>query len=120
PDSRWSGPEELTGGTPPEALAGPATPGFTWANDITLKAVESRGEERGSVLLDSRGPAYEPVLETHDSGQAPQKGGLLYAKYGKGIYIYNAYAFYRELPEGVPGAYRIFANMLSLAKNPGR
>ncbi len=43
---------------------------------------------------------------------------MLYPKYGKGIYIYNAYAFYRELPEGVAGAYRIFANMISLAKNP--
>jgi drug/metabolite transporter superfamily protein YnfA len=58
------------------------------------------------------------LLETHDPGQAPQKGGLLYAKYGKGIYIYNAFAFYRQMPEGVPGAYRIFANMVSLAKNP--
>jgi hypothetical protein len=45
---------------------------------------------------------------------------LVYANYGKGVYIYNAYAFYRQLPEGVPGAYRLFANMLSLAKNPQR
>jgi hypothetical protein len=65
-------------------------------------------------------PHYEALLETHDVGQEPQKGGLLYARYGKGIYIYNAYAFYRELPEGVPGAYRIFANMISLPKNPQR
>jgi hypothetical protein len=65
-------------------------------------------------------PHYLPLLETHDEGQEPQKGGLLLANYGKGIYIYNAYAFYRQLPEGVPGAYRIFANMLSLAKNPAR
>ena len=63
---------------------------------------------------------YEALLSTQDPGQAPQKGGLLYAQYGKGIYIYNAYAFYRQLPEGVPGAYRIFANMLSLPKNPAR
>ena len=61
-----------------------------------------------------------PLLETHDPGQEPQKGGLVYAKYGKGVYIYNAYAFYRQLPEGVPGAYRLFANMISLAKNPQR
>ena len=53
-------------------------------------------------------------------GRQLQRGGLLYAKYGKGVYIYNAYAFYRELPEGVPGAYRLFANMISLAKNPRR
>jgi hypothetical protein len=43
---------------------------------------------------------------------------LLYARYGKGIYIYNAYAFYRQLPEGVPGAFRLFANLVSLPKNP--
>jgi len=45
---------------------------------------------------------------------------LLYAKYGKGVYIYNALVFYRQLPEGVPGAYSIFANMISLPKNPQR
>jgi hypothetical protein len=65
-------------------------------------------------------PRWEVLLETHDEGQEPQKGGLLYAKYGKGVYVYNGYAFYRQLPEGVPGAYRIFANLLSLAKNPSR
>jgi hypothetical protein len=43
---------------------------------------------------------------------------LLYARYGKGAYVYIAYALYRQLPEGVPGAYRIFANLLSLPKNP--
>ncbi len=75
-------------------------------------------EERGSKFLESWDSAYEPLLETHDPGQAPQKGGLVFAKYGKGVYIYNAYAFYRQMPEGVPGAYRIFANMVSLAKNP--
>jgi drug/metabolite transporter superfamily protein YnfA len=61
---------------------------------------------------------YVPLVETHDPGQAAQKGGLVYAQYGKGIYIYNAYAFYRQMPDGVPGAYRIFANMVSLGKNP--
>jgi hypothetical protein len=57
-------------------------------------------------------------LSTQDEGQSPQKGGLLYARYGKGVYIYNAYAFYRQLPEGVPGAFRLFANLVSLPKNP--
>ena len=61
---------------------------------------------------------YQPLLETHDPEQDPQKGGLLYARFGKGIYIYNAYAFYRQLPEGVAGAYRIMANLVSLPKNP--
>ena len=87
-------------------------------NKINSKDFDKWVEERGSKFLESWDSHYEPLLETHDPGQAPQKGGLLYAKYGKGIYIYNAYAFYRQMPEGVPGAYRLFANMVSLAKNP--
>ncbi len=77
-------------------------------------------EERGSKWMKSWDPRYTALLEAHDPGQAPQKGGLLYAKYGKGLYLYNAWAFYRQLPEGVPGAFRIFANLISLPKNPQR
>ena len=63
-------------------------------------------------------PHYQALTETHDSGQDAQKGGLLYARYGKGAYVYVAYALYRQLPEGIPGAYRLFANLLSLPKAP--
>ncbi len=56
----------------------------------------------------------------HDQGQDPQEGGLLVANVGKGAYIYCALALYRQLPEGVPGAYRLMANLLSYAKNPER
>jgi hypothetical protein len=58
------------------------------------------------------------LTEVHDPDQDPQKGGLLYARYGKGAYIYAAYALYRQLPEGVPGAFRLFANILSLPRSP--
>ncbi len=58
-------------------------------------------------------PEYTPLLETHDTGQAPQEGGWLEARHGQGLYIYCAYAWYRQLPAGVPGAYRLFANLLS-------
>jgi hypothetical protein len=75
-------------------------------------------EERGSKFMVTWDPQYQAPLETHDSGQDPQKGGLLIARYGSGTYVYTAYAFYRELPLGVPGAYRLFANLLSLSKNP--
>jgi LmbE family N-acetylglucosaminyl deacetylase len=95
-------------------------PIFEWPNKITNKDFTGWVEERGSKWLKSWDPQYQALLETHDEGQEPQKGGLLYAKYGKGVYIYNAYAFYRQLPEGVPGAYRIFANIISLPKNPQR
>ena len=54
----------------------------------------------------------------HDANQAPQKGGLVYTTYGKGTYTYLAYAFFREMPDGVPGSFRIMANLLSIGKNP--
>ena len=111
-------PEEVTDEHSKVEILAPANPVFTWPNKIIAKDFENWVEERGSKFLASWDAAYEPLLETHDPGQDPQKGGLLYAKYGKGIYIYNAYAFYRQMPEGVPGAYRLFANMVSLAKNP--
>lgn len=118
PYKMGSNPEEVTDEQSQVEILSPTNPVFTWPNKITTKDFENWVEERGSKFLESWDAAYEPLLETHDPGQAPQKGGLVYAKYGKGIYIYNAYAFYRQMPDGVPGAYRIFANMVSLAKNP--
>lgn len=111
-------PEEVTDEKSVVTILDPKNPVFTWPNTITEKDFEGWIEERGSKFLSSWDTRYEPLLETHDEGQPPQKGGLVYARYGKGVYIYNAYAFYRQLPLGVPGAYRIFANMLSLPKNP--
>jgi hypothetical protein len=118
PYKMGSNPEEVTDENSKVEILAPANPVFNWPNKITSKDFENWVEERGSKFLESWDSAYEPLLETHDPGQAPQKGGLLYAKYGKGVYIYNAYAFYRQMPEGVPGAYRLFANMVSLGKNP--
>lgn len=120
PYSMTSNPEEVTDEASAVQILEPANPLFNWPNKITTKDFAGWVEERGSKWMKSWDPRYEALLETHDAGQEPQKGGLLYAKYGKGLYVYNAYAFYRELPEGVPGAYRIFANVISLPKNPGR
>ena len=118
PYQMGSNPQEVTDEHSKVEILAPANPVFSWPNKITSKDFENWVEERGSKFLESWDAAYQPLLETHDPDQAPQKGGLVYAKYGKGVYIYNAYAFYRQMPEGVPGAYRIFANMVSLAKNP--
>ncbi|MFL6415316.1 MAG: PIG-L family deacetylase [Bryobacteraceae bacterium] len=118
PYTMTSNPEEVTDEASNIQILQPQNPVFTWPNKITEKDFTGWVEERGSKWMQSWDPQYTALLETHDEGQAPQKGGLLYAKYGKGIYIYNAYAFYRQLPEGVAGAYRIFANMISLSKNP--
>jgi hypothetical protein len=113
-------PEEVTDEASKVVILDPQNPLFVWPNQITEADFRGWIEERGSKFMTSWDSHYEPLLETHDPGQQPQRGGLLYARYGKGIYIYDAYAFYRELPEGVPGAYRLMANMLSVAKYQGR
>jgi hypothetical protein len=120
PYTMTSNPEEVTNEASKVEILDPSNPVFQWPNKISEKDFSGWVEERGSKWMKSWDPQYEALLETHDEGQAPQKGGFLYAKYGKGLYIYNAYAFYRQLPEGVPGAYRIFANVISLPKNPQR
>ena len=111
-------PEEVTNERSVVKILDPKDPLLNWPNAISLRDFKGWIEERGSKFLTSWDRRYKPLLETHDEGQSPQKGGLLYARYGKGVYIYNAYAFYRQLPLGVPGAYRIFANFLSVSKNP--
>jgi hypothetical protein len=70
--------------------------------------------------MESWDPGYTPLTETADAGQDPQHGGLLVAHPGKGTYIYVAYALYRQLPELVPGAYRILANLLSAGRTENR
>jgi LmbE family N-acetylglucosaminyl deacetylase len=111
-------PEEVTDEASKVDILDPKNPIFLWPNPITQRDFEGWVEERGSKFLKSWDPNYSALLSTQDDAQEAQKGGLLYARYGKGIYIYNAYAFYRQLPEGVPGAFRLFANMVSLPKNP--
>jgi hypothetical protein len=118
PYEMGSNPEEVTDEASKVDILDPKNPIFLWPNQITSRDFDGWVEERGSKFLKSWDSHYEPLLSTHDEAQEPQKGGLMYARYGKGIYIYNAYAFYRQLPEGVPGAYRLFANLVSLPKNP--
>lgn len=74
-------------------------------------------QERGLNFPSQWDPRYETVFESHDPGEQPLPGGNLYVRYGKGAYVYTAYAWFRELPAGVPGAFRIFANFLSAAKS---
>jgi len=82
-------------------------------NKITAADFNDWVEERGHGFLDSWDAGYTALTETADPGQDPQRGGLIVARPGKGTYIYVAYALYRQLPELVPGAYRILANLLS-------
>jgi hypothetical protein len=95
-------------------------PVFTWPNQITEKDFGGWVEERGHAFMKSWDAKYVALTETHDAGQDPQRGGLLVADYGKGTYVYVAFALYRQLDEGVPGAYRILANLISQRQNPHR
>ncbi len=97
----------------------PADPLLTWPNKIGPADFENWVEERGHGFPKSFDPQYTAPTEVHDAGQDPQTGGLIYAQYGRGYYVYLAYAFFREMPEGVPGSFRIMANLLSIDKNPG-
>ncbi len=93
-----------------------ANPLLTWPNKITSADFDGWLEERGHGFPDRFDAGYTALTETADPGQDPQKGGLLVVHRGKGTYIYEAYALYRQLPELVPGAYRILANLLSAGK----
>jgi LmbE family N-acetylglucosaminyl deacetylase len=97
----------------PVKLLDPANPLFTTPNRITSADFDGWFEERGHGFLDHWDPGYTALTETADPGQDPQRGGLLVAHRGKGTYIYVAFALHRQFPELVPGAYRLFANLLS-------
>jgi LmbE family N-acetylglucosaminyl deacetylase len=99
-------------------LLAPGSPLLTWPNHITPADFNGWVAERGHGFARSWASEFHALLETHDPGQDEEKGGLLVARTGKGYYIYTALALYRQLPEGVPGAYRLFANLVSLGKNP--
>jgi len=86
---------------------------LNFPNKITTADFDGWVEERGHSFLESWDPGYTALTETADEGQDPQRGGLIVTHPGKGTYIYVAYALYRQLPELVPGSYRLLANMLS-------
>ena len=107
-------PEEVSEEDSPVTILRPGDPVFTWPNRITEDDFHGWVEQRGSKFLAEWDERYVPLLETHDTGQEPQRGGWLVARHGKGLYVYCAYAWYRQLPYAVPGAVRIFANLLAL------
>ncbi len=85
-------------------------------NKITEADFAGWVQERGSYFASKWDPRYETVIESHDPGEKPMPGGMLMTRYGKGVYIFTGYAWFRQLPAGVPGAYRIFANLLSAGR----
>jgi LmbE family N-acetylglucosaminyl deacetylase len=102
--------------TAPVTVLEPAHPIFRWPNLITEKDFEGWVQERGLYFLEQWDAQFTPLLESHDPGEPPQRGGMVIAPYGKGHYVYTGYAWFRQLPAGVPGAFRIVANLLSLPR----
>jgi len=86
---------------------------FHYPNTITARDFDGWVQERGLYFMDQWDEHFQSLLACHDPGEEAQKGGLLEAHYGKGIYIYTGYAFFRQLPAGVPGAVRLYVNLLS-------
>jgi LmbE family N-acetylglucosaminyl deacetylase len=113
-------PEKVVDESAPVTLLNPASRVFTGPNHITSADFDGWVEERGHSFLQSWSSQYTPLTEVHDPGQDPQKGGLLYAHYGRGNYFYMAYAVYRQLPEAVPGAYRLLANLIAAGTHPAQ
>jgi len=97
-------------------ILAPNNPLMNTPNKITPKDFNGWVQERGLYFPDKWDPAWTPILSCNDPKEKPLDGGLLIAQSGKGFFIYTSYSWFRQLPAGVPGAYRLFANMLSLGK----
>ena len=113
-------PERVVDENAPLKLLAPQDPLFRFPNLITTADFDGWVEERGHSFLDSWDPGYTALTETADAGQDPQRGGLIVARPGKGTFIYVAFALYRQLPELVPGSYRLLANLLSAGREPAQ
>ncbi len=92
----------------------PDHPALTTPNKITDKDFNDWVQERGLYFSNEWSEEYTALLSSNDPGESPKDGGLLVAPYGNGWYVYTGYSFFRELPAGVPGAYRLLANLISL------
>jgi LmbE family N-acetylglucosaminyl deacetylase len=102
--------------TAPVTILEPGHTIFRWPNRITEQDFDGWIQERGLYFLDQWDERFVPLLESHDTGEPPRRGGMVMATYGKGKYVYTGYAWFRQLPAGVPGAFRIFANLISLPR----
>lgn len=97
----------------PVTFLKPGHPLLEKPNKITTADFEGWVQERGLYFAEPWDPKYEPILSSHDPNEPEKQGGLLYARAGKGVFIYTGYAFFRQLPAGVPGAIRLFSNLIS-------
>lgn len=96
----------------PVKFLDPSCPLLHQPNEITEHDFDGWVQERGLYFASQWDPHYQPLFEMHDPDEKPLQGSTLYTKYGKGTYVFTGLSFFRELPAGVPGAYRLFANFL--------
>jgi len=99
-------------------ILAPGHPAFTFPNQISAADFDGWVQERNAYAFSTFDSRYVPLLECADPGEPPVRGAEVYAEVGRGRYIYTAYSWFRQLPAGVPGAYRQFANLISLSKAP--
>ncbi len=102
--------------TAPVKFLDPEHPLLNFPNRITPRDFEGWVQERGLYFATQWDKKYEAIISSHDAGETYKEGGLLYARYGKGVFIYTGYSWFRQLPAGVPGAFRIFSNLISAGK----
>ncbi|MGH9712036.1 MAG: PIG-L family deacetylase [Candidatus Acidiferrales bacterium] len=103
----------VTDANSPVRFLAPENPLLNKPNKITLADFEGWVQERGLYFWGSFDSHYQPILGLKDPGESETTGSLVYAQYGKGVYVYTGLSFFRQLPAGVPGAYRLFVNLLS-------
>jgi LmbE family N-acetylglucosaminyl deacetylase len=111
--------DRVTDETVPVRVLDPTSPVFHVPNEIGAADWQGWVQERGLYFAHDWDSTYAPLVEMHDPGDPPLRGGLLVASVGAGTYVYTGLAFFRELPAGVPGAYRLFANLLALKRRNG-
>ncbi len=110
--------DRVTEENAPVELTAPGHPLLTVPNRIGAADFDGWVQERGLYFPGEWDPAYETVMAMHDTGEKPLAGAVLFARYGKGAFVHTSLAFFRQLPAGVPGAIRLFANLLA-AKGGG-
>lgn len=114
PGDRPDSHDRVTDEVAPVRIVDPSSPVVRAPNAIGPADWDGWVQERGLYFARDWAPEYRPVLSMHDPGEPALEGGLLVAPVGKGTYVYTGIAFFRELPAGVPGAYRLFMNLLAL------
>ncbi len=101
----------------PITFVNPQLTVLNYPNKITEDDFKGWVQERGLYFADKWDSRYQVVLSGNDPGEQPLDGGMLYTDYGKGVFIYSGYSWFRQIPAGVPGAFRFFVNMISAKQN---